>query len=69
MSTLEAEKREVKLVECAQQGQLLKWQEEVVERKIGWKEIWEWSTSRISFLVRATYDVLPSPANLVRWKV
>ena len=69
VSTLEAEKREVKLVECAQQGQLLKWQEEVVERKIGWKEIWEWSTSRISFLVRATYDVLPSPANLVRWKV
>ena len=66
---IEAEKREVHLVECSQQGQLLQWQEQVVERKIGWKEIWEWTTSRLSFLMRSTYDVLPSPVNLVRWKV
>ena len=57
------------LVKCPQQGQLLKWQELVVERKIGWKEIWSWSTSRLSFLMRATYDVLASPANLTRWRV
>ena len=69
VATIEAEKRELHLVQCSQQGQLLQWQENVVERKIGWKEIWEWSTSRLSFLLRATYDVLPSPVNLVRWKV
>ena len=69
VTTLEAEKRELHLVQCSQQGQLLQWQEKVVERKVGWKEIWEWSTSRLSFLLRATYDVLPSPVNLVRWKV
>jgi len=41
----------------------------VVERKLSWSEIWKWSTSRLSFLVRSTYDVVPSPANLVRWRV
>ena len=65
----EAEKRELHLIRCAQQGQMLKWEEEVIERKVGWDEIWKWSTSRISFLLRATYDVLPSPTNLVRWKI
>ena len=31
----------------------------VVERKLSWK----------GFLIKSTYNVLPSPANLVRWKV
>ena len=66
---IEAERREVHLVQCAQQGQVFGWEEHVVERKIGWSEIWEWNTSRLSFLLRSTYDVLPSPVNLVRWKV
>lgn len=65
----EAEKREVHLIQCAQQGQVTAWEEFVVERKIGWSEIWKWNTSRLSFLLRSTYDVLPSPVNLVRWKV
>ena len=65
----ETESREIHLVQCAQQGQMLNWQELVVERKLGWQEIWQWSTSRLSFLLRSTYDVLPSPRNLVRWKV
>ena len=39
------------------------------KRKLSWNEIWNWSTSRLSFLVRSTYDVLPSPTNLVRWKI
>ena len=65
----EAEKREIHLLQCAQQGQMMKWEEEVVERKITWDEIWKWSTSRLSFLLRSTYDVLPTPRNLVRWKI
>ena len=66
---MEAEKREVHLIQCAQQGQVTAWEEHVVERKIGWSDIWNWTTSRLSFLLRSTYDVLPSPVNLVRWKV
>ena len=66
---MEAEGREVHLIQCAQQGQVTRWEEHVVERKIGWSDVWEWNTSRLSFLLRSTYDVLPSPVNLVRWKV
>ncbi|GAB1598174.1 hypothetical protein Ahia01_000094300 [Argonauta hians] len=65
----EADMRELHLVQCSQQGQLTKWDELVVERKIGWQEIWRWTASRLSFLIRSTYDTLPSPSNLVRWKV
>ena len=65
---IEAERREVHLVQCAQQGQVLRWEENVIERKLTWSEVWKWSTSRLSFLIRSTYDVLPSPVNLVRWK-
>ena len=65
----EAERREVHLMQCAQQGQMMRWEDKVIERKLGWKEIWSWTTSRLSFLVRSTYDVLPSPSNLVRWKI
>lgn len=65
----EAERREVHLIQCCQQGQMTRWVENVVERKISWNEIWKWTTSRLSFLIRATYDVLPSPVNLVRWKI
>ena len=48
---------------------MTRWEEHVAERKIGWSDIWEWNTSGLSFLLRSTYDVLPSPVNLVRWKV
>lgn len=65
----EDEKRRLHLVQCPVQGQVTRWEESVIERKIGWKEIWQWTTSRTSFLIRSTYDVLPSPSNLVRWRI
>ena len=65
----EQEKGRLHLVGCAQQGQCLDWQEVVVERKLSWKEIWRWEPARTSFLVKSTYDVLPSAANLVRWGI
>ena len=65
----ENERRRLHLVQCAVQGQVVRWEENIIERKISWKEAWEWTTSRMSFLVRSTYDVLPSPSNLVRWKL
>ena len=65
VKAMENERRELHLIQCSQQGKMTKWVENVVERKIGWAEIWKWSTSRLSFLLRAAYDVLPSPINLV----
>ena len=40
-----------------------------MDRKFGWKELWKWEPARTSFLIKSTYDVLPSQANLVRWGV
>ena len=65
----ESGSRELHLIQCGQQGQVTRWEENVIERKLSWNEIWNWRTSRLSFLVRSTYDVLPSPKNLVRWNV
>ena len=65
----EADSRYLHLVQCAQQGQCLKWNDHVVQRKLTWKEVWAWQPARTSFLIKSTYDVLPSPANLVRWKI
>ena len=65
----ESEKRNIHLIQCPQQGRITAWEENVVERKISWQEIWQWSASRLSFLLRSSYDVLPSPRNLVRWKI
>ena len=47
-------------------GLKLKW-ESIGKRKISWKELWGMEASRISFLLRATYDVLPSPKNIQQW--
>ena len=65
----EAERRELHLINCAQQGQMTRWEHCVIERKLTWQEVWKWSTSRMRFLLQSTYDVLPSPSNLVRWKI
>ena len=67
---IEAERREVHLIRCAQQeGPVASWEHHIVDRKISWNEIWKWNTSRLSFLMRSTYDVLPSLVNLVMWEV
>lgn len=58
--------RYAKAVSQAKQGQWTRW-EGVEKRKINWKDIWEMETSRMSFLIRATYDVLPTPKNLNQW--
>ena len=41
----------------------------IVDRKLSWEELWKWEPARTSFLIRSTYDVLPSVANLVRWGI
>ena len=39
VKAMENERRELRLIQCSQQGQMAKWVEKVVERKIGWTEI------------------------------
>ena len=49
-----------------QQGRWLKW-EAARNRVMKWSEIWQMEGYRLSFILRAVYDVLPSPSNLCRW--
>lgn len=55
-----------KAVSQAQQGRWMRW-EGVERRKITWNEMWSMEANRLSFIIRATYDVLPSPTNLHLW--
>ena len=55
-----------KAVQQSQQGQWTAW-EEALQRSLSWEEIWQMAPLRLSFLVRAMYDQLPSRENLVRW--
>jgi hypothetical protein len=54
-----------KAVSQAKQGQWTTW-ENLENRKLTWKDLWEMEGSQISF-IRATYDVLPTPKNLKQW--
>jgi len=36
-------------------------------RKLTWRELLEMEARNISFIIRATYDVLPSPKKLHQW--
>ena len=40
--------RYIHLVRCSQQGQCLRWEEKVIERRLNWKEIWEWEPAKVS---------------------
>ncbi|XP_056107596.1 uncharacterized protein LOC130085708 [Rhinichthys klamathensis goyatoka] len=56
----------IKAISQAKQGEWMRW-ESVEQCKIGWQDLWSMEESRISFLIRSTYDVLPSPQNLNLW--
>ena len=58
--------RSAKAVSLAKQGQWTRW-EGLERRKINWSELWQMEASNISFIIRAVYDVLPSPKNLHQW--
>ncbi|KAI8491916.1 hypothetical protein Bbelb_302890 [Branchiostoma belcheri] len=63
---MEEEGRMVTAVGQSQQGAWLNW-DGVVERRLTWTDLWNIQSARLSFLVRAAYDVLPTPRNLTRW--
>ena len=61
------ETRASQMVQLGCQGRSTGWN--VPERKITWSQLWHMEPVRISFLLRSVYDVLPTPANLKRWKL
>ncbi len=60
--------RRKKAVSLAKQGQWMQL-EGLEKRKISWRESWEIQANDISFIIRAMYDVLPSPMNREQWYV
>ena len=63
----EDQKRLQKAVQQSQQGQWTTW-EGAFQRSLSWNDIWHMAPLRISFILRSAYDLLPSNANLVKWK-
>ena len=61
----EEEKRVVRMAGLAKQGAHMRW--EVPERKLGDRELVTMADSRFSFLVKAVYDLLPTPHNKHLW--
>ena len=61
----EEECRLVKMTSFSNQGANLKW--EVPQRRLKHSDIIKTSEESLSFLVKAVYDLLPTPANKNRW--
>ncbi|KAJ8358431.1 hypothetical protein AAFF_G00439950 [Aldrovandia affinis] len=66
VTRIEQEELRVKSVAQGQQGQWTTW-EGVASRAINWADFWKLPQAWLSFLIRATYDTLPSPRNLHQW--
>ena len=62
----EDNKRFQKAAQQSQQGQWATW-EDALQKFLSWNEIWQLAPLRLSFIIRSTYDLLPSKTNLVRW--
>ena len=63
----EEEVRRARAVQLGSQGAWTKWN--LPERQLTWSDIWQYEPLRLKFLLRSVYDVLPTPANLNRWKL
>ncbi|MGH0150899.1 UNVERIFIED_CONTAM: hypothetical protein FKN15_039656 [Acipenser sinensis] len=66
VNEVQKQEERMKAVSQAKQGEWMRW-ECVEQRKISRQDLWTVEQSRISFLIRSTYDVLPSPQNLNLW--
>ena len=61
----EEDRRMVKMVEQGKQGAMTRW--EVPEHRLSHKELLGTTETRIKFLTKAVYDLLPTPANKSKW--
>ena len=34
-----------------------------------WSHHWKWKSYRTSYLIKCTFDMMPSPANLFKWRI
>ena len=59
------EERQVRITNLRQQGAITKW--EVEARRISAQQLLRSSENALRFLVRAVYDLLPTPANKNKW--
>ena len=50
------------------QGQWMRW-ENYVKNDLSWKSILALPPNLLAFCISSTYDVLPSPSNLKRWRI
>ncbi|KAL6469854.1 hypothetical protein MHYP_G00209730 [Metynnis hypsauchen] len=55
--------RYARAVSQPQQGRWMRWNG-TAKKKISWSELWSMESNRLSFIIKATYDILPTPANL-----
>ncbi|KAE8280043.1 hypothetical protein D5F01_LYC22180 [Larimichthys crocea] len=58
--------RGYRAVSQAKQGRWMSW-DGVETIKITWSKVWNMESNMLSFTIRATYNGLPSPANLHLW--
>ncbi|KAL6462976.1 hypothetical protein MHYP_G00293980 [Metynnis hypsauchen] len=58
--------RYARAVSQPQQGRWMRWNG-TAKKKISWSELWSMESNRLSFIIKATYDILPTPANLHLW--
>ena len=61
----EEEKRVVAMAGFSNQGAQLRW--EVPQRRVRHNDLIKTSDAQLSFLIKAVYDLLPTPANKNRW--
>ena len=61
----EEEKRIVTMAGFSNQGAQLRW--EVPQRRLKHKDLISMPDAQLSFLIKAVYDLLPTPANKSRW--
>ncbi len=57
---MEEESHRIKAVGQSQQGRWTTW-EAVTKRSVTWADMWRIPQARLSFMIRAMYDTLPSP--------
>ena len=58
--------RFAKAVALGRQGLWTRW-ESVERKRLSWRDVWAMEARSLSFAIRATYDVLPTPTNLHQW--
>lgn len=60
------EDRRIKAVGLGSQARWVQW-EEAQERPMSWKDLWGTDQGKLTFLLRAVADLLPTPSNLKIW--